>query len=92
MGTETWYRGEGVNISPAKSGAMTHDFADGLYFADTLEGAKPFARRADLPADQRLYQVRIDLGSMKVLNLSSDPRWANYMKEPLSGWIRNNRI
>jgi len=84
MATETWYRGEGVNISPAKPGGMTHDFGDGVYFADTLDGAKPFARRALVPADQRLYQVRVDVGSIKVLNLSTDPRWTSYMKQPLS--------
>jgi hypothetical protein len=79
-----WYRGEGVNIPPAKAGKLTHDFADGLYFADTLDGAKPFARRAPDPADQRLYQVKVELDSMKVLNLSTDKRWENYMNEPLS--------
>jgi hypothetical protein len=84
MANETWYRGEGVNIAPAKPGAMTHDFADGLYFADTLDGAKPFARRALDPADHRLYQVKLDFGSIKVLNLSTDPRWTGYMKQPLS--------
>jgi hypothetical protein len=84
MANEIWYRGEGVNIPPAKAGERTHDFADGLYFADTLDGAKPFARRAPDPANQRLYQVKIDLSSIKVLNLSMDKRWENYMKEPLS--------
>jgi hypothetical protein len=84
MGSETWYRGEGVNIAPAKSGGMKHDFGDGLYFADTVDGAKPFARRAADPADQRLYQVRLDPDAIKVLNLSTDPRWTNYMKQPLS--------
>jgi hypothetical protein len=64
MANGTWYRGEGVNIPPAQAGKMTHDLADGLYFADTLDGAKPFARRAPDPADQRLYQVKVDLSSM----------------------------
>jgi hypothetical protein len=84
MANGTWYRGEGVNIPPAQAGKMTHDLADGLYFADTLDGAKPFARRAPDPADQRLYQVKVDLSSMTVLNLSTDKRWENYMKEPVS--------
>jgi hypothetical protein len=84
MGSQTWYRGEGVNIAPAKPGGVTHDFADGLYFADTLDGAAPFARRAPDPADQRLYQVRLDFDAIKVLNLSADPRWTSYMKQPLS--------
>jgi hypothetical protein len=93
MANGTWYRGEGVNIPPAQAGKMTHDLADGLYFADTLDGAKPFARRAPDPADQRLYQVKVDLSSMTVLNLSTDKRWENYMKEPVSpagGWSRGD--
>ena len=80
----TWYRGEGLNIEPAQPGKVTHDFDDGVYFADTLAGAKPFAQRASDPAEQRLYQVKVDLDSIKVLNLSKDPRWTNYMKEPVS--------
>jgi hypothetical protein len=84
MADEIWFRGEGVNISPAKAGALTHDFNDGLYFADTLAGAKPFAGRASNPADQRLYQVKVDLSSIKVLNPPKDQRWTKYMSEPLS--------
>jgi hypothetical protein len=84
MPPQIWFRGESVNIPRAQAGGMAHDFADGLYFADTLGGAQPFARRAANPADQRVYQVPVDMDAIRVLNLSTDARWTRYMNQPLS--------
>src|SRR5262245_37886830 len=82
---ETWYRGEGVKVPPAKPKGMFHDFGDGVYFADTIEAADAFAKmRSADQKDQRLYMVKVDMSRMRVLNLTADSRWVRYMDEPLS--------
>ena len=32
---ETWYRGEGVNVIPAKPGGVANDIGDGMYLTPT---------------------------------------------------------
>jgi hypothetical protein len=83
---ETWFRGEGEGVPPAKPGGFLHDFGDGLYLTDTEDVAKVYARRrAPAPEDQRVWMVELERSSLgRVLDLSADGRWVKFMNEPIS--------
>jgi len=86
LSLETWFRGEGVGVPPARPGGYLQDFGDGMYLTDSQDVAGIYARRrAPIAANQRVLTVtleRISLG--RVLDLSMDPRWTQFMNTPLS--------
>lgn len=83
-----WYRGEAAGVGPGKPGGLLHDFGDGLYLTDREPVASLYAEtRALEPGSTgtRVYEVRLgpsDLGT--VLDLTADPRWANFMARPIA--------
>ncbi|HYP15047.1 MAG TPA: hypothetical protein VEQ63_14055 [Bryobacteraceae bacterium] len=82
---ETWYRGEGVNVAPARPEGSRHDLKDGVYFADTEKVASIYAtERAPSLADRRVYKVSVDRGSMRVLDLTAHPGWQKLMQTRFS--------
>ncbi|WP_342361597.1 hypothetical protein [Terrarubrum flagellatum] len=84
MAPTVWFRGEGVNVAPAAAGGVTHDFDDGVYYTDSLDVAKQYAReRAPVPGDQRVYQVSLEMQNLRVLDLNKHPEWINMMREKL---------
>ncbi len=84
MGVETWYRGEGVSVAPAKPGGVRHDLKDGVYFADTERvGGVYAAERAPRVEDRRVYKVSIDRSSIRVLDLPNHPGWQKLMQMKL---------
>lgn len=81
---DNWFRGEGVNVAPAKAGGVENDIGDGMYLTDKLEVAQQYAKeRAPNVGDQRVYKVSIDPGEMNVLDLTKDPRWKKHMSFPM---------
>lgn len=61
-----------------------------MYFTDSQEVAGRYAAmRSPDPAGQRVYTVAIPLGGLKVLDLTTDPRWKQYM-EPLGPGLPSN--
>ena len=85
MGYETWFRGEGVGVAPARPGGHLHDFGDGMYLTDREDIAKIYAqRRAPDVADQQVWMVQIERQSLGVvLDLTGDARWDQFMTAPL---------
>lgn len=84
MAPTTWFRGEGVNVTPAKQGAVVNDIGDGMYLTDQLDVAKRYAQeRAPQPGDQRVYSLRVEPSGMRVLDLTTDPRWRKMMDLPI---------
>jgi hypothetical protein len=81
---ETWYRGEGVNVIPAKPGGVANDIGDGMYLTDKLEVAQQYAQeRAPNPTDRRVYSVPVNRSGLRVLDLTSDPRWRKVLDTPI---------
>jgi hypothetical protein len=80
---ETWYRGEGVGVPPAKAGGHEHDFGDGMYLSDRSDVAGVYAdRRATSPDGRRVFVVNLGRASLgRVLDLSADARWQNFMND-----------
>jgi hypothetical protein len=61
-----------------------------MYFADSQEVAQRYSSmRSPDPAGQRVYSVIIPLGGLKVLDLTTDVRWKQYM-EPLGPGLPSN--
>lgn len=85
-GLETWFRGEGVGVPPARAGGFLHDFGDGLYLTDREDIALIYARRrAPAVADQRVLMVTLERSSLgRVLDLTMDARWTQFMNTPIS--------
>jgi hypothetical protein len=82
---EMWYRGEAVNLAPARPGSTkAYDIGDGMYLTDRLDVATQYAKERameDVQA-QRVYKVGVDRGSMRVLNLTTDARWKSFISTP----------
>ena len=80
---ETWYRGEGAGVAPAKPGGHEHDFGDGMYLTDTLSVAEVYAkRRATEPGNQRVYGLTVERQKFgRVLDLTADSRWSAFMMD-----------
>jgi hypothetical protein len=81
----TWFRGESTNAPPARAGGHIHDFGDGVYFTDSQAVAEQYARTrvAGSGGSHQVFQVtirRAELG--RVLDLSNDPRWRQYLRTP----------
>jgi hypothetical protein len=85
MGYETWFRGEGAGVPPARPGGHLQDFGDGMYLTDSVEVAKIYAqRRAPRVEDQRVWMATLERKSLGiVLDLTLDSRWSRFMNEPL---------
>jgi len=83
MSTETWYRGEGIGVAPAKAGGHDHDFGEGMYLTDRKDVAEVYAaRRATTPDGRRVYVVTVERASLgRVLDLSLDARWSHFMND-----------
>lgn len=70
-----WFRGEAVGVAQEAGRTNAHQFADGMYLANTREVARGFAEmRTDDPQLKRLYSVNIDEKSMGIPDLRSDIR------------------
>jgi hypothetical protein len=83
---ETWYRGESPKLAPSKPGGSLHDLGDGMYLTDSEQVAWKYAKsRADGEhKDYRVLQVSVDRKSLgRVLDLSKDPGWQKFMKQPM---------
>lgn len=81
---ETWYRGEAEGVAPAKPGSVIHDFGDGLYLTDDPALAAKYAniRAGRTPATGQVVAATFERTLLgRVLDLSTDPRWATYMRE-----------
>lgn len=83
--SDTWFRGESTNASPASLGGHIHDFGDGVYFTNSKPVAELYAqtRVKESGGDPRVYHVetsRPDLG--RVLDLTNDPRWQTFLRTP----------
>jgi hypothetical protein len=82
--SENWFRGEGINVQPAKARGVTNDIGDGMYFTDDPDVARQYAReRAPNLSEQRVYSVRVERAGMRVLDLTTDVRWRRMMNFPV---------
>lgn len=81
MGQEIWYRGEAVGVAQGVGKTNPHDFVDGMYLTDQVEVATQYAelRSNDINA-RRVWSVPIDTQGMKVLDLTTDPRWQKFLR------------
>jgi hypothetical protein len=86
---ETWYRGEAIDVKPASPGSTPpHDLGDGMYLTDSEASARAYAQlRSSGPVNQRVYSVKIDRSSLRVLDLTTDPRWQQHVK-PVEQYIK----
>jgi hypothetical protein len=74
---QTWFRGEAVGVVPIPADKTAdHDIGDGMYLTDNKASAVQYADlRATDPAARRVFSVVIDQSSLRVLDLTADPRW-----------------
>jgi hypothetical protein len=92
---ETWYRGEAEGVAPARPGSVIHDFGDGLYLTDDPAMAAEYAnlRAGENPAAGRVVAATFERTLLgRVLNLSTDPRWAAYMRETTPSGITYEQL
>jgi len=92
---ETWYRGEAEGVTPARPGSVVHDFGDGLYLTDDPALAAEYAnlRAGRTPATGRVVAATFERALLgRVLNLSTDPRWAAYMRETAPSGITYEQL
>src|SRR5262249_33273496 len=86
---ETWYRGEGTGVQPATPGGVGHDFGDGLYLTDDPAVAARYAatRAVSLKGSTPLVTAATFERSLlgKVLDLTTDVRWKQYLAEGIAG-------
>lgn len=81
---EKWFRGEGLNVTPAKAGGVDNDIGDGMYLTDDVEVAKKYAaERATTVDGRRVYSVAVEPGGMRVLDLTKDARWQKFISSPM---------
>jgi hypothetical protein len=80
--SEEWFRGEAIDVEPARPGSTpAHDIGDGMYLTDSERSARAYAQlRTTDRANQRIYSVKIDRSSLRVLDLTTDPRWQQHVK------------
>jgi hypothetical protein len=82
--SEPWFRGEGINVQPAKASGVENDIGDGMYLTDDPDVARWYAQdRAPNPIEQRVYSVRVVRAGMRVLDLTTDVRWRKMMNVPI---------
>lgn len=92
--TNIWYRGEGAGVPPSKPGGDLHDLGDGLYLTDTEDVAWQYARlRAPGYKEYRVWQANVSPQTLgRVLDLTTDSRWTNFMREPMVPGSRNPQL
>ncbi len=94
MSVVTWYRGFKLGVQPANfdSGGL-HDIGDGIYFTRDIQTAREYAalpRQGDPPnATTMIYQVDIEMDRFRVLDLTADPRWSQYLLQRAGSSWRN---
>jgi len=81
-------------VAPATPGSTpAHDLGDGMYLADSQDVAQRYAAmRSPDPAGQRVYTVSVPTGGLKVLDLTTDPRWKQYMGPIAPGLPSNESL
>jgi hypothetical protein len=90
MGQEIWYRGEAVGVAQAPGKTNPHDFVDGMYLTDSPTVAARYAEtRTTDPNARRVWSVPIQRDSMRVLDLTTDPRWQKFM-QPIDPRLPSN--
>jgi hypothetical protein len=94
MGDETWFRGEGVGVTPNPAGKNLLDYGDGLYLSDKEDVALQYARlRAPGDNSWQVLEATIDRQSLgKVLDLTTDPRWQRFMTQPMYPGTNNANL
>ena len=83
--SDVWYRGESTTVAPARPGAYLHDFGEGLYFTDSVDVARKYAegRVAEGGGVPQVFAVNVERAQLgKVLDLTTDSRWIEYMRTP----------
>jgi hypothetical protein len=81
MGDETWFRGEAVGVTQTPGKTNPHDFVDGMYLTDRADVAVRYAQdRSTDPNAQRVWSVGVNTSSLKILDLTTDPRWQQYLQ------------
>jgi hypothetical protein len=84
-GTSKWYRGEGVGVNQAMPGETApNDILDGMYFTDQEAVAGTYAaKRASEIKLRRVYELKLDTSKLRILDLTNDPRWKQFISTPL---------
>ena len=79
---DTWWRGVGQGVAPAAPGSVIHDFGDGMYLSDNKAVGQEYAElRAGPKGTPQLFKAEIDAKKLgRVLDLTKDVRWGNYVK------------
>lgn len=92
MAEEVWYRGEVIGVTPSTPGSTPpHDLGDGMYLTDSEESAKEYAelrlkeKGLKDPSKRRVFSVKINRSSLRILDLTTDLRWQEHIKpvEPI---------
>lgn len=88
--SDLWFRGEAIGVTPATPGSTApHDLGDGMYVTDNEESAKAYAQlRSSDASKHRVYSVRIARSSLRVLDLTTDPRWQKFV-QPVEHILRS---
>jgi hypothetical protein len=93
MGEETWFRGEAVGVAQMPGKTNPHDFVDGMYLTDRVDVAVKYSEvRTTDPNARRVWSVAVDPGSLKILDLTKDPRWQKYMQPVAPGLPSNETL
>jgi hypothetical protein len=83
---DVWFRGESVNVAPAKAGTVSNDIGDGMYLTDKEHIAQQYAFERSTTVDQRrVYRVSIDTSGMRILDLTTDTRWKKHISTSIGG-------
>jgi hypothetical protein len=84
--SEVWYRGQSSAAAPSKPGGSIHDFGDGLYLTNTPKVAGEYAdlRVSEVGGRAQVLQLQVGRAELgRVLDLTADPRWTQYMNRPV---------
>jgi hypothetical protein len=84
LARETWWRGAGQGVAPASPGGVVHDFGDGLYLTTEETVARQYATlRAGEKGTPQLFKIDLERAGLgRVLDLTKDARWAQFMSKP----------
>jgi len=80
---ETWYRGEAAGVEPAIPGSVAHDLGDGLYLSSDQSVASQYSsiRAGSRPSAGRVLYATFERSILgRVLDLTRDARWLQYMQ------------
>jgi hypothetical protein len=84
LARETWWRGAGQGVLPSSPGGAVHDLGDGLYFTSEEALARQYATlRAGDKTTPQLFRIDLERSALgRVLDLTKDARWAEFMRRP----------